>query len=44
MKNTSNKIKLKVEDPVVKKVIEKFAERCDFGMKNTVDLCIKKGS
>jgi hypothetical protein len=33
MKNTSNKIKLKVEDPVVKKVIEKFAERCDFGMK-----------
>ena len=32
MKNTSNKIKLKVKDPVVKRVIEKFAERSAIGM------------
>ena len=33
MKNTKNNIELNVEDPVVERVIRKYAERCEIGMK-----------
>ncbi len=33
MKNTKNNIKLNVEDPVVERVIRKYAERSEVGMK-----------
>ena len=33
MKNTKNNIKLNVEDPVVEKVIRRYAERSEVGMK-----------
>jgi hypothetical protein len=33
MKNTKNNIKLNVEDPIVERVIRKYAERSEVGMK-----------
>ena len=42
MKNTKNNIKLNVKDPIVERVIRKYAERCEIGMKNMVGLYMRK--